>query len=139
MTTKPAELGADIFGLAAQRKQHEYEVIHPGTKRGMGLFIQLQSIRSDAPQKLSKRNAAQAMKNARNNKPFTADELRANEIEVIASCVSGWRWGLDADGKPGHASGQQLEFTPANVALVLAVDEIREQLSGEINDEANFY
>lgn len=139
MTTKSAELGADIFGLSSERKQHEYSVLHPGHKTAVGLFITLQSIRSDAPQKLSKRNTAAAMKRARTNNPFTPEELRNNEIEIVAACVTGWRWGLDADGKMGNAGGKQLEFTPANVAAVLGVDEIREQLSGEINDEANFY
>lgn len=133
------ELGSDIFSLPQQRKGYEYEIKHPGTKKGMGLFITLQSIRSEAPNKLSKRNQASAMKRARQNNPFTPDELRANEIEIIAACVTGWRWGLDADGKMGNAGGQQLDFTPENVAKVLNVDEIREQLSGEINDEANFY
>ena len=133
------ELGADIFALASERKTHEYEFVHPGTKKGYGLFVSLQSIRSDAPQKLSKRNTAAAMKRARTNNPFTPDELRANEIEVVAACVTGWRWGNDADGKPGHAGGQQLDFTPENLTRVLNVDEMREQLSGEINDEANFY
>lgn len=138
-TAVSTDLGSDIFGLASERRSYEYQVIHPGTRKGMGFFIMLQSIRSEAPSAIAKEIERTVLKRNRQNKPLTPEEIRTNTIRVTAACVLGWRWDKDENGKAGNAGGKQLEFTPANLLRVLEVDEIREQLGTELNDEANFY
>lgn len=133
------ETGSDIFAPQNERISYECEIVHPGTKRGMGFFISLQSVSADEPKRIGKSITNRSQKLARQQKTFNADEIRQNAIDVITACVVGWRWGEDADGKPGSAGGVQLEFNPKNLKLVLDVDYIRNQLDVELNEESNFF
>lgn len=140
MTTKPESTAtADIFAIANERVAYEYEVIHPGTKKGMGLFISMISIHSDAPKKVIKRIEDAKLKLMKKGMNFNADQMRQNSIDIIGACMTGWRWGLDADGIQASAGGEQLEFNLKNIRRVLEVDEIRDQLDSELMDDSNFF
>lgn len=138
MTKTPAP-GSDIFALATARQPFEYEVVHPGTGKGMGFFVTLISINEPGPKKVTRRVEDDRLKLANKRQNFTSAQMRQNSIDIIAACIESWRWGDDADGNPGSAGGEQLEFTPANIKRVLAVDEIRDQLDTEIANNANFF
>lgn len=138
MTNKPAS-GFDLSTLSAERKPFELELVHPGTKRGLGLFLTLISVNEPGPKKVTSRVNAEAMKLSRKNQSFTADQQRENAIAILSACITGWRWGEDADGNPARWAGEQLEFTPVNLRKVLMIDELREQVDTEVADNANFF
>jgi hypothetical protein len=138
MTSKPAT-GFDLSTLASERKPFELELLHPGTKRGLGLFLTLISINEPAPKKITSRVNTDAQKLIRKNTNFTADQQRENAIAILTACTTGWRWGEDADGNTANWNGEQLDFTPANLRKVLLVDELRDQVDTEVADNSNFF
>lgn len=138
MNTKP-EAGIDLSSLTAQRKPFELELVHPGTKRGLGLFLTLISVNEPGPKKVTARINSAAQKLARKNNSFTADQLRENAVDILSACTTGWRWGTDADGKPSSWNGEQLEFHPNNLRMVLMIDELRDQVDTEVADNTNFF
>lgn len=139
MTNKPAMTGGDLSALASERKPFELELVHPGTKRGLGLYLEIISINEPGPKKVTSRINAAAQKLIRKNQSFTAEQQRDNAIEILSACTIGWHWREDADGNPANWNGEQLDFTPANLRKVLLVDELREQVDTEVADNSNFF
>lgn len=139
MTNKPAATGFDFATLASERKPFEHQLVHPGTKRGLGLFLTLISVNEPAPKKVTSRINTAGAKLARKNQSFSADEQRENAVAILTACTTGWRWDLDADGNPSGWNGEQLEFTPANLRKIYLIDEMRDQIDTEVADNANFF
>lgn len=131
--------GNDLSQLSSTRNPFELELVHPGTKKGLGLFLTLISVNEPGPKKITSRVTAAAQKLGRKNTSFTADELRENAISILTACTTGWRWDKDADGEPANWGGVQLDFTPENLRKVLLVDELRDQVDTEVADNANFF
>jgi len=136
--TKPAT-GFDLSTLTNERKPHELELLHPGTKRGLGVFLTLISVNEPGPKKVTAKINTLAGKLARKNQGFNSEQLRENAIEILTACTTGWRWGDDADGNPATWAGEQLAFTPANLRKVLIIDELRDQVDQEVADNSNFF
>jgi len=136
--TKPA-IGFDFSTLTNERKPHELELLHPGTKRGLGLFLTLISVNEPGPKKVTAKINAAGAKLARKNTNFTTEQMRENAIEILSACTSGWRWDLDADGNPSGWAGEQMPFTPANLRKILEIDELRDQVDQEVADNSNFF
>lgn len=133
----PAETN-DIFGIVPNNDV-EVSIKHPGTGKVMGFFISLRAMESDEVQKVGRAIRTKANKLAVRGKAFTADEEEQNSIQIITAAITGWRWGIGDDGKPGSAGGDQLEYNPGNVLRVLKVVPIRNQLDAELGDTAQFF
>lgn len=138
MTTKPAT-GFDLSTLTSERKPFELELVHPGSKKGLGLHITLISVNEPGPKKVTSAIQKEASKLARKNQSFTPEQQRENAIAILTACATGWRWGKDADGEQAGWAGEQLEFNPVNLRKVLNIDELRDQIDQEVADNTNFF
>lgn len=118
---------------------HRFELLHPVTGDGTGIFISVVSAKSDQAiqfmAKQMKRAQKQEFENARSRKPKIKelDEIRKESIELAISRIVGWEnieWGEKKD----------LPFTSDNAQMVLEqCDWIIEQVLEQSNDLGKFF
>lgn len=117
---------------------HRFELLHPVTNEGLGIFISVVSDKSDQAQQFVAKQIRLAQKqefeNARSRKPKIKelDEMRQESVELAVSRMVGWEnveWGDKKD----------LPFTPENARLVLEqCDWITEQVLDQSQDLGKF-
>lgn len=110
----------------------EVEVKHPGTGLPTGLVLECTSLEAEAVKRVQREITNKALRN-RNRKP-TAEQLEANAVDMMGAAVIGWKWNGDATW-----GGKKLDFSPANVRLVIAEGWLRGQLDEALGDEAAFF
>ena len=110
------------------------EIKHPVTGEATGLVIELRPMHDPAVKAVQKRIGDRRLKQAARNKALTTDELENNTSEMLAATMIGWQWKGDAS-----FNGKKLEFTPGNVAVVLAVDWIAGQIDEALGDNSRFF
>lgn len=119
-------------------QSHRFELLHPITNEGTGVFIDVVSAKSDQAQKFIAKQMRIAQKqefeNARTRKPKfkELDEVRTETIELALSRMVGWenvQWG----------EKKELPFTPENAQMLLEkCDWIIEQVLEQSNDLGKF-
>ncbi|MDX3975795.1 terminase large subunit [Shinella sp.] len=67
-------------------------------------------------------------------KKLTIEKIEEDNTAIICAAIAGWTWGGDAKW-----NGKKPEFTPENVAEVMAVDWIRKQVKIALDEEADFF
>lgn len=127
-------------GLAVRGDQPSRMTIHhPGTglplrdADGLPAWIDLLSMDSKAAQQIQR--AAQNRRLERRIRKLTAEDLAAEEIDLLAALTSKWRL-LTLDG-----AAIDVECSAANAAELYALPELawlREQVSGFVADRGNF-
>lgn len=129
----------DLFSeFAIKTEGVEYQIVNVD-KKGMGFFITLRSPDSPEVQKVSRAIRTATNKTIARGKTLTAEQEIENSIAIISAAISGWRWGLDHEGKQASAGGEQLEFNPANVKRIVSVQNIRMQLDDQLMEEKQFF
>lgn len=108
------------------------EILHPGSSDPTGLVIEVTSQQSPAVKKVLRRQTDKLLK--RRGRKTTAEQIEEDHIERLAASVVAWEW-------KGEAAfhGKKLDCTPENVAAVLGVSWIKEQVAEAVADEAEFF
>lgn len=126
---------------------HEFELLHPETKEGLGVFVSVIGSESETFQSYmrEKANAARlkAFGQQRRGKPDEPATVEAEEdmvIDAIATCMTGWRTVTEGKSAPVIVWGaDRLEFSKANAAKWLKHFRwVRLQVNEATADLANF-
>jgi hypothetical protein len=112
---------------------------HPRTGNLIGLTIELAGTNDDKFKAVERNVTDQVMKKRARGKVLTAEEIEENTERLISSTIVGWEWTADADGRKGSFGGEQLGFTPANVAKIVAVTWIRSQIDDALAEQSHFF
>lgn len=110
----------------------DVEIIHPGTGEATGLVITVKSTEDDSVKRLQRSQINRRLKSR--DKKLSVEKIEEESNAVICAAVAGWTWGGDAKW-----NGKKPEFTPENVAEVLAVEWIRKQVKTVLDEEADFF
>lgn len=108
------------------------EILHPGTGERTGLVLEVTSMEADAVKRVNRRQMDKALRSRA--KKMTAAEIEANATERLSAAVVGW----EVTGT-ANLGGQKMDFTPENVATVMALDWLRRQVEEAIGDDAAFF
>lgn len=109
------------------------EIRHPGTGEPTGLVIECVSLQSEQVKRVQ-RSITDKVLRSRTRK-LSAEQIEENAVEVLAAAVVGWEW---RDGAT-WAGGKTLDFSPANVRVVVGVDWLRKQIDEALGDESAFF
>lgn len=108
---------------------------HPKTGAPTGVEWELRALDSTEAQAAKRRITDRRNKLSMKGKTFTAEEIEANAVELLASCSVGWTWRDDADWK-----GKKPDFNAVNVRAVLeGAPFIRLQLSEALDETEAFF
>lgn len=111
----------------------DVEILNIVTGEPTGLILTLRPLSSPEVVKVNARNQEERLRNR--GRPLPPDKQKKNDQALLASAVQGWRW------ENGAAWGSEgaLEFTPENVARVIASDFIAAQVDRELANESAFF
>lgn len=112
----------------------KYELVHPVTGDGLGIIFSVVSSASDQAKAIYRKQLKANVALQRKGKTIDVDEGEAQIIERLAASIVGWDW---ADKEFREGAGAP-EFNKSNIADVLAVDWIFDQISKQVNDIQNF-
>ena len=101
---------------------------------GSAVVLMLYGQDSDVYRRITDANANRRLEHAVGGRraKLTAEQLRAESLEVVVACTAGWE-GIEWDGAP-------LAFSPANARkLYTALPWLQEQAEGFIGDRAHFF
>lgn len=125
--------------VAACNKPFEFEIKHPVSGIGIGIFISVVGKDSDAYRSRVRAMADDQLRRSAMGKSasdVSLDKLEAKNIDALVAATVGWR---TADGSPMELDGEALEFSNANVRAVYSrLHPIREQVSEAIAELGNF-
>ncbi|WP_022684560.1 hypothetical protein [Sphingobium bisphenolivorans] len=127
---------AALDTTAACNKPHEFELTHPVSGAGLGVFWSILGKDSTAYRAKVRAFADQSLRGG--NQKTSLDDLEARNVDALAAATVGWRSTKAGDGKV-ILGGEALEFNAANVRKVLsAIEPIRDQVQAQVNDLGNF-
>lgn len=141
--TKPAAFDfTDLDIATAAETPFEFELEHPDTKDGLGVFISVIGAESETFQTYMRQEGNRARKRAfetqrkGKSEPTTMEEDDEALTKAIAVCIKGWRTGSE----PVIVWGQdRLECTPDNTFRWLKRFRwAREQVNKATGDLTNF-
>lgn len=127
----------DISGITTSNYLHK--LVHPGTGRYLGLTIELAPTTDPAFKTLERQITDKALTKRIRGKVTKSEEIEENRTVLISAVIRGFIWENDADGKPGSFGGEQMKFSPENVAKLLAVEWIKDQIDEALAEQANFF
>lgn len=108
----------------------EFEVVHPLTRRGTGIFVTLRGSDSKIYWSVMEQHAQDAR--ARGKTVLSMEEIRAQWADLLARCTVAWR-GIESDGKP-------LECTTENARRIyLEYPFVADWAKGCIEERAGFF
>lgn len=135
----------DLASLSAQKAcetPFEFELKHPVTEEGLGVFISVVGTESEAFKAHTRKKAnaalARQFKNQRRSRDEaapTVEQAEKDGIDLVVACTVGWRTGETP--KITHA-GKALEFSESNARFIYAERWIRDQAAEAIGDLGNF-
>jgi hypothetical protein len=131
----------DLSNLAPLDSPIDMEVLHPTTRKPIGLTLSVYGTdsgvyRSAAAQRSERR--LKMMKGGRTN--LTSEEIEEDAMNILIVSTAGWVWGKDAAGVPCSFHGEMLAFNRANVDRVFrALPWIPEQVDAFMGDRSNFF
>jgi len=99
-----------------------------------GLEWELEALDSDAAKVVTRRITNQRNKLAARGKVFNADEIEANELDLLLAVSKSWKWGGNAGWK-----GEKPVFNRKNVTDVLTNAHIKGQLIEALDDTGSFF
>lgn len=128
----------------------EYELLHPGTKAPMGIFISLLPMEHPTVKKVTMQLTNEVSFKRAKGKIISAEETETIKRKVVSAAVTGWRWigtvtGIDPDTKekiiePATWRGAVPEFSPAKVVEFLESSAwALDQLDDELGDTTSFF
>lgn len=126
----------------------EFELVHPDTEDGLGVFVSVVGTESATFQKFlrgeqnnARKEAFEAQrKGADADKPKPVEEDEDTLCRAIAAAMVGWRTVIDGESKPVITwGGKGIEFSQANAVLWLKKFKwARVQVNRQTGDLGNF-
>ncbi len=106
---------------------YEFELEHPATGEGIGVFVSVVGAESATFQAFVRAEGNKARKRRMEaerrgkDEPLTIEEEEAALISAVAACITGWRTEVGGKSEPIIVWGERkLEFTPDNARDVLS-------------------
>lgn len=125
----------DMLDLSAIKSTNRVvPILNPATGEPTGLEWELAALDSDEAKAVTRRITDKRNKLAARGKVFTADEIDANETDLLVAVSKGWKWGGSA---AWH--GEKPTFNAKNVKEVAAQPFIRSQLVEALDDTQGFF
>lgn len=144
----PAPFDFDALDIGAKADvPFELELIHPETKAGLGVFIQVVGSDGDTFQQYlreeSNRERRKAFDERRSGKtaaPTTAEEDEERMLRALAACIKGWRTVLDGASEPVILwGGRKIEFSADNAVIWMRKFRwVRSQINEATGNLQNF-
>jgi len=134
--------------IEGSEKPYEFELIHPGTKKPLGVFLKVLGPESKAHKDRLRRQinrdrrkefeASRKFKGA--VEPNTVEEDEAFGVDLIADLVAGWRTVTDGKSEPVIIwKGEKLDFNRDNLIRWLAHFQwVIPQIKDTADDIGNF-
>lgn len=123
-----------ISNLVKYDEAFKYELTHPASGDGLGIIFSLVSSASDQAKAVLRKHIKANHMLQRKGKTIDVDEGEAQVIERLSASIVAWEWG-ENEFREGKGAP---EFNKDNVADVLAVDWIFDQINRQVNDIQNF-
>lgn len=134
-------------GIASE-KPHEFELVHPGNKKPLGVFLNVLGPDSKAHKERLRRqlnrDRRKEFEAARKNKgavePSTFEEDEAFGVDLFADLIVGWRTVTDGKSEPVIVwKGEKLDFNRDNlVRWVAHFQWVIPQIKDVTDDLGNF-
>lgn len=122
----------DIANIKPQERT--VEILHPSTGEKIGVRVSVMSITDPRLKTLKRRIQNEKNKLEQRGKFFKAEDVEANQNELLASAITSWEW-YDAEFK-----GKKPEFSKETVQIVLTeLEWFADQIATEISDEKAFF
>lgn len=140
--TKATVAAGDLSALdtiAACNKPQEFELVHPVSRMGLGVFWSVVGKDSDAYRGRIRAMADETLRRQNAGMPgdTSLSKIEAKNIDTLVAATTGWR-GPKGDGVVTLA-GTDLQFTTDNVRKVLTdLPAAREQVQEAVNDLGKF-
>lgn len=145
-TAPPFDFGAlDLAALSDT--PFEFEVEHPETGDGLGVFVAVIGAESEGFQQYLRaegnalrRKAFEAQRKGKPDEPLTIEDEEETGLRALSACVKGWRTVIDGKSEPAiFVGGERMESNPANVlAWLRKFRWVRGQLNNATATLANY-
>lgn len=125
----------------------EFELVHPETQEGLGVFLGIVGVESDtfqkylrAEQNRERRRAFEAQRKGKNAEITTAEEDEERVLRALAACITGWRTVIDGASKPViYWDRKGLEFSQDTaVKWMQKFRWVRPQINEKTGELGNF-
>jgi len=148
--TKATEKSFDFNDLDLETicdQPFEFELVHPESKEGLGVFISVVGSDSATFQKYlreeqnrARRKAFEAGRKGKDDAPTPVEEDEQTLVRAVAACMTGWRTVRDGESKDViYWGGKGIEFTPDNaVKWMQKFKWVRPQINEQTGDLGNF-
>lgn len=123
-----------IANIVRYDSTFKYELQHPVTGEGLGVFFTLRSSSSPEVKAVLRRQADYYQEQERKNRKIKIEVLEKQARSRLAAAIVSWDWG----GKELHEGEGVLELTPENIDKALEVDWIFGQINKQVEDIENF-
>jgi hypothetical protein len=145
---KIAAIDFDSLDTAAASEQpYEFELTHPSTKEGLGVFVSVvgpesaefkNRVRREVNR--NRRREFEAKRKGKEAEPSTLEEDEAFSISLVADLVKGWRTVTNGTSEPVVIwKGEKLEFNEANLTRWLThFSWVRKQIDDASGELENF-
>lgn len=145
MTKNGTEFDFATLDLAvATDKPYEFEIRHPVTDDGLGVFVSVIGADSATFQGYMRERVNRARQEALRRKGkeevVTVEQEETEILTAVASCMTGWRTVKDGKSEPHIViAGEQLAFSHANALRWLRQFKwVRQQVNDATADLSNF-
>lgn len=125
--------------ISACNKPHEFELVHPVSRTGLGIFWSVVGKDSDVYRNAIRALADENLRRANAGLPgdTSLSKIEAKNINTLTAASTGWR--SDKGDSVVTLNGEDLKFTPENVRRVLTdLPAAREQVQEAVNNLGNF-
>lgn len=111
------------------------EIKHPVSEQPLGVRVNIISLNDDRMKQIRRRFINKRIELEKRGKSFKADDIEANEIDLLVACITGWDWYGDIT-----FNGSKPDFTELNVRNVLnSLSWFKDQVSEAVGDEKAFF
>lgn len=138
---------ADLDLAQKAETPFEFELEHPETKEGLGVFISVIGSESETFQRYvreegnkARRKAFEAQRKGKSDGPMTVEDEEGAILRAVSVCIHSWRTVIDGKSEPViHWGGDKLDCTPDNAFRWLSKFRwVREQVNKATGELGNF-
>lgn len=111
------------------------EIKHPVTEQPLGIRVNIISLNDDRMKQIRRRFINKRIELEKRGKSFKADDIEANEYDLLVACITGWDWYGETT-----FNGSKPDFNELNVRNVLnSLSWFKDQVSEAIGDDKAFF
>lgn len=112
------------------------EIKHPKTEQPLGIRVNILSLNDDKMKQIRRRFINKRIELEKRGKSFKADDIEANELDLLINCITSWDW----YGEDVSFNGSKPDFNEVNVRKVLTTFSwFKDQVSEAVGDEQAFF